>query len=79
MSNPLDISGAGPTQIWTISLPDVGNAITGKDFIAAFEAAVDSANADTAVARRHPHRGGQDLLRPAATSRRWRTRRACSA
>jgi enoyl-CoA hydratase/carnithine racemase len=49
MNNPLDISGAGPTQVWTINLPHVGNAITGKDFITAFEAAVDTANADTAI------------------------------
>ena len=53
MSTPLHISGSGPTQVWTINQPDVGNAITGKDFIAAFEAAVDeansTANADTAI------------------------------
>jgi enoyl-CoA hydratase/carnithine racemase len=49
MNNPLDISGSGPTQVWTINQADVGNAITGKDFIAAFEAAVDQANADAAV------------------------------
>ena len=49
MKTSLDISGSGPTQVWTINQPDVGNAITGKDFIAAFEAAVDEANADTAV------------------------------
>lgn len=39
----------GATQVWTINMPQVGNAITGKDFIAAFEAAVDSANADHAI------------------------------
>ncbi len=49
MKTSLDISGSGRTQVWTINQPDVGNAITGKDFIAAFEAAVDEANADTAV------------------------------
>lgn len=49
MSNPLEISGAGPIQTWTINLPGVGNAITGKDVIAAFEDAVDGANADTAI------------------------------
>src|SRR5262249_2292655 len=37
------------TQVWTINLPQVGNAITGTDFIAAFETAVDAANADTSI------------------------------
>jgi enoyl-CoA hydratase/carnithine racemase len=49
MNTPLDIATDGPTQVWTINLPHVGNAITGKEFIAAFEAAVDAANADTAI------------------------------
>ncbi|SOX53867.1 enoyl-CoA hydratase [Mycobacterium ahvazicum] len=49
MSGPLDIATNGPTQVWTIDLPQLGNAITGKDFIAAFEAAVDNANADTGI------------------------------
>lgn len=49
MSNPLEISGSGPIQVWTINLPDVGNAITGKDVIAAFETAVDGANSDTVI------------------------------
>jgi enoyl-CoA hydratase/carnithine racemase len=49
MSAPLEIATTGPTQVWTINLPDVGNAITGKDFIAAMETAVDDANAETAV------------------------------
>ncbi|ARG73848.1 enoyl-CoA hydratase [Mycobacterium kansasii] len=49
MSTVLDIATNGPVRTWTINLPDVGNAITGKDFIAAFEAAVDGANADTGV------------------------------
>lgn len=49
MSAPLDIASSGATQVWTIDLPQVGNAITGKDFIAAFEAAVDNVNADTAI------------------------------
>ncbi|UGT93046.1 crotonase/enoyl-CoA hydratase family protein [Mycobacterium ostraviense] len=47
MSTVLDIANNGPIRIWTINLPNVGNAITGKDFITAFEAAVDQANADT--------------------------------
>ncbi|BCI87191.1 MULTISPECIES: crotonase/enoyl-CoA hydratase family protein [Mycobacterium] len=49
MSTVLDIASNGPTRVWTINLPDVGNAITGKDFIAAFETAVDDANADTSL------------------------------
>jgi enoyl-CoA hydratase/carnithine racemase len=49
MNNPLEITGTDATQVWTINLPHVANAITGKDFIAAFESAVDNANAGTAV------------------------------
>ncbi|OBK95267.1 enoyl-CoA hydratase [Mycobacterium asiaticum] len=49
MSTALDISTNGPIRTWTINLPAVGNAITGKDVISEFEAAVDSANADTEV------------------------------
>lgn len=49
MNTVLDIVTNGAVRIWTINLPDVGNAITGKDFITSFEAAVDDANADTAV------------------------------
>ncbi|KAA1249159.1 crotonase/enoyl-CoA hydratase family protein [Mycobacterium simiae] len=49
MNTALDVTTTGPVRIWTINLPDVGNAITGKDFITSFEAAVDDANADTAV------------------------------
>ncbi|EUA10879.1 enoyl-CoA hydratase/isomerase family protein [Mycobacterium kansasii 732] len=49
MSTVLDIASNGPIRIWTINLPDVGNAITGKDFITEFETAVDDANADTSV------------------------------
>ncbi|PJE25237.1 MAG: enoyl-CoA hydratase [Mycobacterium sp.] len=49
MNNPLEISGSGAVQVWTINLPEVGNAITGKDVISGFEAAVDAANADTTV------------------------------
>jgi enoyl-CoA hydratase/carnithine racemase len=46
---PLVIATDGAIRTWTINLPGVGNAITGKDFIAAVEAAVDNANADTEV------------------------------
>lgn len=52
MNNPVDpllITTDGPTQVWTINLPQVGNAITDPGFIAAFETAVDRANADTAI------------------------------
>jgi enoyl-CoA hydratase/carnithine racemase len=36
-------------QTWTINQPEIGNAITGKDFISAFEDAVDAANRDQSV------------------------------
>lgn len=46
MTAPLDVAIGGPTTVWTINLPHVGNAITDTAFIAAFETAVDDANAD---------------------------------
>jgi enoyl-CoA hydratase/carnithine racemase len=49
MNSPLAIATEGPTQVWTINLPQVGNAITDTGFITAFEAAVDNANGDNAV------------------------------
>lgn len=49
MTAPLHVQSDGPVQVWTIALPDVGNAITGKDIIAAFEDNVDAVNADNAV------------------------------
>jgi enoyl-CoA hydratase/carnithine racemase len=49
MTGPLDVSAHGQTRVWTIDLPHVGNAITDTAFIAAFEAAVAAANADTDV------------------------------
>ena len=49
MSAPLDVATRGATQVWTITLPHVGNAITDTGFIAAFETAVDRANADNAI------------------------------
>jgi len=49
VSAPLDVQTEGPIQIWTIALPDVGNAITGTDVIAAFESAVDTVNGDDTV------------------------------
>jgi len=48
-SEPLLIGATGAAQLWTINLPQVGNAITGSDFISAFEDAVDAANRDTTV------------------------------
>lgn len=44
MNQPLAITSTGPTEVWTINLPHAGNAITGPDFIAAFEDAVTAAN-----------------------------------
>ena len=45
MNTPLKITTDDATQIWTINLPALGNAITGSTFISALEAAVDAANA----------------------------------
>ncbi|MEX3645575.1 crotonase/enoyl-CoA hydratase family protein [Mycolicibacterium porcinum] len=49
MSSPLDIHTDGSVQVWTIDLPDVGNAITGTDVIEAFESGVDTANRDNMI------------------------------
>ncbi|OMC10737.1 crotonase/enoyl-CoA hydratase family protein [Mycolicibacterium fortuitum] len=49
MSSPLNVHTDGPVQIWTINLPEIGNAITDKDVIAAFEAGVDAANRDNSI------------------------------
>ncbi|WP_396908989.1 crotonase/enoyl-CoA hydratase family protein [Mycolicibacterium sp.] len=49
MTSPLTVQTDGPVQIWTIDLPDVGNAITGRDVIAAFEANTDAVNEDNAI------------------------------
>ncbi|MFP1153671.1 crotonase/enoyl-CoA hydratase family protein [Mycobacterium sherrisii] len=49
MSAPLEIATSAATQVWTINKPEVGNAITDREFIGAFEAAVDAVNADTAI------------------------------
>jgi enoyl-CoA hydratase/carnithine racemase len=45
----LQVSTDGAIQTWTIDLPEVGNAITGADVIAAFETGVDAANRDSAI------------------------------
>jgi enoyl-CoA hydratase/carnithine racemase len=50
VTEPLLVESAGSTQIWTIDVPDAANAITGADFISAFESAVDAANSDADVA-----------------------------
>lgn len=49
MNSPLRIETDGAVQLWTIDLPDVGNAITDKEFIAAFERAVDTVNGDNTI------------------------------
>ena len=36
MTERILISTAGSVETWTINRPDAGNAITGKDVIAAF-------------------------------------------
>ncbi|MCV7303615.1 crotonase/enoyl-CoA hydratase family protein [Mycobacterium barrassiae] len=49
MNAPLTIETSGAVQVWTINLPEMGNAITDKAFIAAFEEAVDAANGDNGI------------------------------
>jgi enoyl-CoA hydratase/carnithine racemase len=49
VSRALQVSTDGSIQTWTIDLPEVGNAITGADVIAAFETGVDAANRDSAI------------------------------
>ena len=50
MTTPLLVERSGPIQTWTIDVPDAANAITGADFIDAFECAVDAVNLDADVA-----------------------------
>jgi enoyl-CoA hydratase/carnithine racemase len=50
VTDALLIEGTGGIQTWTINVPDAANAITGTDFIAAFESAIDAANSDPTVA-----------------------------
>jgi enoyl-CoA hydratase/carnithine racemase len=50
MTEPLQIHEADRIQTWTINVPAAANAITGTDFISAFERAVDSANDDPDLA-----------------------------
>lgn len=49
MSDAFTIATEGAVQLWTIDVPDAGNAITGADVIGAFELAVDVANRDHSV------------------------------
>ncbi|MBC2592541.1 enoyl-CoA hydratase-related protein [Rhodococcus aetherivorans] len=49
MTSPLTITSSGAVQTWTIDNQGVGNAITGLDFIEAFERAVHEANRSTEV------------------------------
>ncbi|GAA4385804.1 crotonase/enoyl-CoA hydratase family protein [Tsukamurella soli] len=49
MDAPLDIAIDGPVQVWTLNLPDQGNAITGADVIDGLERAVDAVNADVEI------------------------------
>lgn len=50
MTDTLLIERNGRIETWTINVLAAANAITGADFIAALEAAVDAANRDTDVA-----------------------------
>lgn len=47
--DPLVVQTADAVQTWTINLPRAGNAISGGEFIRAFESAVDAANTNTGV------------------------------
>jgi enoyl-CoA hydratase/carnithine racemase len=50
VTDTLRIDQASHVQTWTIDVPDAANAITGSDFIAAFEKAVEAVNRDTGIA-----------------------------
>jgi enoyl-CoA hydratase/carnithine racemase len=49
VNESLSIQTDGAVQVWTITLPEVGNAITDPAVITAFERAVDAANRDNSV------------------------------
>jgi enoyl-CoA hydratase/carnithine racemase len=49
MNAALRVERHDSTQIWTIDLPDVGNAITEPHFLEGFDAAVDAANSDSSL------------------------------
>lgn len=50
MTDTLLVEQSRSVQTWTINVPDAANAITGADFIAALESAIDAVNLDTSVA-----------------------------
>ena len=49
MDSPLQIERHDSSQIWTINLPHLGNAITEPGFLDALDLAVDAANGDETV------------------------------
>lgn len=48
-AGPLVITTENAVAVWTINRPHIGNAISDKEFVSAFEAAVDAANRDASV------------------------------
>lgn len=48
-AGPLVITTENAVAVWTINRPHIGNAISDKEFVTAFETAVDEANRDTSV------------------------------
>lgn len=48
-AGPLHVLTDAHVQVWTINLPQIGNAITGLEFITALETAIEAANSDTTV------------------------------
>ncbi|MEB3030304.1 crotonase/enoyl-CoA hydratase family protein [[Mycobacterium] nativiensis] len=48
-AGPLAITTGHAVQVWTINRPHIGNAISDKEFVSAFETAVDTANRDASV------------------------------
>ncbi|WP_048633798.1 crotonase/enoyl-CoA hydratase family protein [Mycolicibacterium aurum] len=48
-SDPLVVTTSGGALTWTINLPHTGNAVSGQEFISAFESAVDAANSDITI------------------------------
>jgi enoyl-CoA hydratase/carnithine racemase len=48
-AGPLVITTENAVAVWTINRPHIGNAISDKEFVSAFETAVDAANLDASV------------------------------
>lgn len=46
---PLRVVRDGAVEVWTIDVPDAGNAVSGADFVACLENAVDAVNRDATV------------------------------